>query len=518
MYGLRGFALEGVCIHAFHRQKNLLQIYKVRRVHSFCARSESVLCFVFNMLRYSSGLAQVTIILAAIVASAKDCPTPPWQVNRIRPLQSSNSTLSARINNVPAEKELVQQILNFYRRLGQRSEDGTPNGGRWECHTQPILKAHFDSVKRLMSHFGFGKPHDCLSVIDDGAYNDKTHRSSLDLYDSIVKFNHIVKSYAPDVLRDYGIGWDVRNIFLNELLLDIDSPEQYRQCVLAKSLAYRVNGTWGLVSMFTNVSNDIAVRANERGYFSETVSLTENQEVVPFNFRMPTCEKVTTEPEVKMNLMSFETGSAYNSSWEGKPTWSHFGMREMSLNPALQTALLRGQHEKEIVGDSQTPSNLAILLLPAALALVPLGLFQDVSLAVTLLYTLATDVISVLPVAIKGIELIVYGSKVHTATVSYLYGAGNLNDLAAGETWVAKCRMKPNLKFEGIAILTTALATMIVGILLEFLTRVWVKRLRRRHRMDVDEFLKKDLPEPEASSSGGLLWMIQRGTGYESYV
>lgn len=120
---------------------------------------------------------------------------------------------------------------------------------------------------------------------------------------------------------------------------------------------------------------------------------------------------------------------------------------------------------KSIVEDSLTASNIAILMLPVALALVPLGLFQDASLLVTLFFALATDVISVLPAAIKGFELIIYGTR-----SSYLYGGRTATDLAVAETWAAVCKIKLD-RNEGTAILSTAIALMNLEIALEFIYR-----------------------------------------------
>ncbi len=119
------------------------------------------------------------------------------------------------------------------------------------------------------------------------------------------------------------------------------------------------------------------------------------------------------------------------------------------------------------------------MLLPAVLTLVPIGLFQDVSLSSTLVYILVTDIVSVLPVAIKGTELLWYGSKKHYATVSYLYGAETAKDIATAETWVASCGMKEFVQEKGIGLLTTALCAMIVGIVLEFVIRWQVTKYKK---------------------------------------
>lgn len=446
------------------------------------------------------------MFLTAIAASAEECPVYRWQVDRTKPLQASNGTLASRMNSSPEEKKLVEHILEHYENLGQRRSQGNTKGELRECFARPALENIRVSAGALVKQYGFGDIYDCLTVLDDGGRKIPTYRTSLDLFKLIVKFNDIVLAHAPEVLRSYGLPWGKETIYQSEMLGGL-SPAGYRKCSLAKSLAYRVNGSWTLASMFTNVSKDISAKKFERGYFSEALTVNEYQKVVPVPLRMPTCKTVDEEKK-KMNLTGYESGTAYLASWAGRPTWTHFQMRELWYNPALEAALFRGQHEKELVQDSDTASNLAILFLPAALALVPLGLFQDVSISVTLLYILATDVVSVLPVAIKGIELLVYSSKVHTATASYLYGARTATDLAAAETWVANCWMTPRIRNEGIAILFTAIAVMLFGILLEVLTTSKIRRLRITNKMSLQELETPDFSD--SGSSGGLLWLIEQ--------
>lgn len=220
-----------------------------------------------------------------------------------------------------------------------------------------------------MVHLGIkGHLHDCVTEINDGDNTDGDRKKiSSDMFEAHVTFTNIVQAHAPSILRDYGIDWVEKDLSMSEVL-EGNHPEGYRRCRLANSLAYRVNGTWALSAIFANESKDVVVMPFKRGFFQEAVSLNKLDEVVPFTFTLPTCNTVQEEPR-KMNLTGYKSGTAREASWGGRTTWMHFGSRELWQNSALEAALLHGQHEKDLVEDSEAASNLAILMLPARLLL-----------------------------------------------------------------------------------------------------------------------------------------------------
>ncbi len=163
------------------------------------------------------------------------------------------------------------------------------------------------------------------------------------------------------------------------------------------------------------------------------------------------------------------------------------------------------QIAEELVASSGSASNMAILLLPLILALVPLGLFQDVSLTMALLYTLATDIVSVLPVALKGIELLSGDTSKHS-TVSYVYGKPGKENFAVAETWAAACRQDEGFREKGIALLFTALAAMVIGIILEIVARAQVSKYKIEQKRDYARV--HEIPPPY--EGGGLLWHMNK--------
>lgn len=178
--------------------------------------------------------------------------------------------------------------------------------------------------------------------------------------------------------------------------------------------------------------------------------------------------------------------------------------------------------------DSDTASNIAILLLPVGLALLPLSLFQDVGTGVTLLYVLFTDIISVLPVAIKGVELIELAAHEHNARTAYVYGSYK-SQVVATEMWVSSCKLKDFVRIRGIALLTVAFTSMIVGLILEFVVRHRLEKYKEvtqsylvkeleieEERSSLDENRRSSIYSEQVvnfiqrSGGGGLLWHIEQ--------
>lgn len=112
----------------------------------------------------------------------------------------------------------------------------------------------------------------------------------------------------------------------------------------------------------------------------------------------------------------------------------------------------------------------------------PIALWEDVSVLATALYAIATDIVSVLPIAIKGVELVIYGSQRRYAFNAGMYYMNQIEHPSIAETWVAECEMKPFVRQKGIGLLAVAAISMVPGIVLEVAARRLVKKRKQEHR------------------------------------
>jgi len=170
-------------------------------------------------------------------------------------------------------------------------------------------------------------------------------------------------------------------------------------------------------------------------------------------------------------------------TWGGSPKISTFIGIPIATNPAVQHVLQIAEKFEEGVFDSVAVSNLAILVFPAVLSLLPVALFGITeNPALIIGYAIATDILTVLPLAIKGIEMISFTQREHTGCVSWNVGVEVDSGLALTEMWCAGCAHRPQFRLYGPWLLAAAFAFMFAGFLFEYLAYKWVKRRQFRKR------------------------------------
>lgn len=427
------------------------------------------------------------LLLVQTVAAA--CPTNSKFQDRVFPIASNGRTMAAELGKDASSRDALSRIVKHYRGLGKRRAEPNPVSERWFCEDtrNGKLEGMLGGASEQTELYGWGKPVPCVAELDEGGPSG--YRQAEQLYRDIKTFSKKITSVGVAVLREYGLQW--REVHSSQILEYDVGEHPYRVCKLASSVGYRHGGRWSVSAVLTNMTLLKVAPAGTRGYFAERITDPGSA---------PLFAPMCTGP----NNAQVRNVTASVANWAGRPSWTHFASSKLEENPALQAALRRGEHPKELVEDSDTASSIAILLLPAGLALVPIGLFEDVSLALTLMYIVATDIVSVLPVAIKGIELLIYAAQKHYAIVSYMYGGETLRDVAVAETWVASCGMRGRVSEKGIALLLTAVVAMLLGLVLEFATRWKTSKYRfRRNEIHAMEQLS-------ANESGGLLFFKSR--------
>ena len=132
------------------------------------------------------------------------------------------------------------------------------------------------------------------------------------------------------------------------------------------------------------------------------------------------------------------------------------------------------------MADSVTPSNIAILILPALItSLVPISFFQSIDCArKSLIYPLVTDVISVLPLIFKGIELLSSARMQHTGCVERVSDSRLNDSITRIEISCASCTHHSWFTEYGIAILVIAIVLLVIGIFIELVSyKYMIRRL-----------------------------------------
>lgn len=252
------------------------------------------------------------------------------------------------------------------------------------------------------------------------------------------------------------------------MLVTVHISDLYRTCNILQVFSINHNGQWLVRAEVTNLSkSNTEYTRLMRGYLSEYLMLINGQ-ITRLGVDVHGCAENKRAKGDRQLILS--------SSTKGWPE-SEAVRREDTTS--TRNALEYGKVEKLKVQESDSLSVAALPLMPAVLSLFPLALFQDASLPASLAYAVATDVLSVLPLAIKGVELLIFGSRKHYAQVTDLSGVSHTRTASFVSTWVSECGMKPYIWRRGMAFVMAAVAQMTFGAALEVLSRRALSRKKK---------------------------------------
>ncbi len=247
--------------------------------------------------------------------------------------------------------------------------------------------------------------------------------------------------------------------------------DHIHRCEVLHNVGIRVRGEWGVMISVTQHPISLLREDRRREYQTEYLTFQDGK----------VGNILLSLPNLDHSGRYVNDTTTTRENWSGKPSASIFRtVKPLGDNPALSTLLRSKQEWREQVQDSRTPSNIAILVLSCLIALVPISLFTEASMFIIILYAVATDIISCVPLIIKGVELMHSSSK-HSDTVVWAYGPYKPRESTlVVESWSAKCTAKNDVRRIGLGLLCAALVFMSVGILIE----AWmIQRLKRAKQM-----------------------------------
>lgn len=250
-------------------------------------------------------------------------------------------------------------------------------------------------------------------------------------------------------------------------------------CTLWHTMAIRHNKRWYLQARIT--ADNATEGGAARGARSDNDYLIEHVTVVNGQFADPLVMSLPLVPNVTRYDQRERFGSSSTSfEVDARPAPDSVGVNaDISRNIAFRAALEDGDNEHQQAQDAEQVSNTAILLLPLAMNLVPVALIADVNTFGMLLYTALTDVLTTVPLCIKGVELIQISKKRFKAVSAQV--TGNVEDPNANlvaEAWYAQCRLKKHADHmtRGVVFVVLSISLMCFGVACEFFAKQWVKR------------------------------------------
>ncbi len=314
------------------------------------------------------------------------------------------------------------------------------------------------AVRAKTRTLGFGTFKSmCITELE----SDSNHK----LYGTIETFQKSVLEAGTRVLKSSTANW--KRVYTHSRF-SYNGP--INRCSLYHLVGFRIQGKWSVLGSVTQHPVNIRKEDRKRRYFEEFLQPGNTAGDRIRNLRM-------TLPLVENKNVIVNDSSTSISTWGGIPASSIFQETvPLDKNPGISAALVYGRRWKQQAEDSQTTSNIAIMVLSLSLALVPIALFADVSRTVAISYAIVTDIVSCMPLFIKGIELIQHSRISLRATRTWVYGMETNVDIAIAETWTARCQSHSSLFVTGATFISVAVLAMATGVTLEILTR---KKLHR---------------------------------------
>lgn len=381
----------------------------------------------------------------------------------------------------------LEEILQFVQREHQRVENMTRNRPRRRvipiqrpCNVRVPLNTigAIKAIRETMSSYGWGRiTTRCITLIH-------TEASETPIA-AMKKFQDALNQTLPSILNTLGFKWS------NPSVMNMHKYKtKTNKCQLWHYTAYRVAGQWALDADVTSEAITKWLPDWERVYMDETVRVDESGRIVAVPKLMRSRPKKPWK-EGEPFITDFVPGTTTHiATWGGAPPGNAFTAEySVSNNPAIEGAIAKGIATLEQVHDATTVSGIALLIVPVLFTLVPVSAFTDVGRITALAYILFTDVFTVFPLFVKGIELMRYSARRFEATRTQLYSGVRNNETAVVETWYANCNAAKHISVFGIIFLALAIFFMLLGIGIELATRQYMykknpkKWKKRKHLM-----------------------------------
>lgn len=415
---------------------------------------------------------------AAGAASASPTPPPKWYVGRYffhsndapiarvlgaqPPFVALTNTIIDALHSIEHAIRVEQQFrLNAHSAAHHDLQLRTPH----ICNLQDAQWAL--SARDQIQLRGYAQQPAVSCVTDYIAPSD---RRETQLHHYVYTMARIIKRNAERIARA------AHTNFSNaDAIFDWPYSTKTEDCTINVLGAYRIDHRWLLNIGITNERKENYTAEFSRHYLNEGIGRNASVGTMRLPKRPP--NDAPNQTHVVLNATTMMV------SHSGVAAPGVFKFIPLDENLSVRRALDKADLYSQQVSDATSPSSIAILVLPLFLNLIPIALLADVSTRATFLYALLSDVLTVIPLSIKGIELMSIGSDRFIGAVVRMSSAssGQLSAAAAAEMYGALCKPKRNVLPTGVAFLTTSLVFLVAGLAFEVAAKKYASR-RRRHR------------------------------------
>ncbi|PXF43105.1 hypothetical protein BWQ96_07139 [Gracilariopsis chorda] len=287
-----------------------------------------------------------------------------------------------------------------------------------------------------------------------------------ELHNSVQELHRLLKQNASDIAREAKTNYTEPDTIFN-----YPFQTNTEDCVVNALGAYRNGSSWFLSVGITNWRKEKHLKDFRRQYLVELMGRGGK------TGHMVLQNRSDDESDDSQAIPNATTLSVSHSGTAGPNLFKETFLED---NSGVKRALLKANLDSQQYTDAISPSSITILILPLFLNLLPVALFADVSRRGMLSYALLSDVLTTLPLGIKGVELILIGSSSHRGAVARItsHVNGKRPEVGAAEVFVAECRQKREVYPTGIAFLLSSLLFLIGGLVAEVAARSF--KMRRK--------------------------------------
>lgn len=294
--------------------------------------------------------------------------------------------------------------------------------------------------------------------------------------------------------------------------MDFSYESTTLKCKINNGVGFRFGEKWYIQTKLTNHPAEDKVRDFERLNVMEYHRLSDDRSVIDLD------DALTMSMECKKNLnrnvpIWNTTTTLFLSG--GSATPNAFERTFLDQIPSVSAAEDLSSHSAQQVSDALAPSSITILILPLLLNIVPLAALSPhtTSTRAAILYTIATDILSVVPLLAKGIELVVLSLQRHTAAairISSDVDTQKFSNASVAELWITECSLSIQTRTWGIVFIVFGVTFMTGGIILEWFLRR--KYLKRRLVIKDDDKMSSTIEHPDMSDMSWVRSPITSGS------
>lgn len=452
-----------------------------------------------------------SLLFLAVATAAQEVVVPEWMYMSTFAV-SDKSIFSSVLEKDATGQRALRTLLDYYHYMeGNMTDFRAPDSAYAELDTP--------GIPRFMLRYGWPSINNTQRVYvpllrqihSRAAARKEAARFRLErrrfkaserlVFDALVDLGAFLDTpQAAKKVKDL-VGW--KHVFHNSRQ-NYTTVSGTHRCKIRANIGFRINGRWAVAATVTNDRPSMFLADGDRKYLTEYLRLnpagrvTVQPQFLDLNIlpnytrrywgARPFIRNSTSVPMARTPV------STLMSEFGGQAGITFFIDRPPEENLAFVAALASSGDLTRQALDSRTLSNSAILVLPLFMAALPIGLFADVTDRVMLGYMVLTDFLSVLPLAIKGVELVLAGLRSYFSTRTRVWGDLQSNNSVVAATWSCRCESAMNLTGIGAAFIVVALATLVVGVVLEFVARAKVEKMKAEAACvdaggDVDEYL-----------------------------